>query len=183
MSSPPFLFLSLPSESNRGTIRAIISRKPSECVCQPLASVHVQLPLFGSGSDPLIPCYLDRLALYLLPSNMIRKNVAHVQQLDPLGSAWNVSVKPLAADDGSIMLAIINVASDPSVLLAEKTDCLARVLTEVAGALHERGSLAIPMESVVSFNTTHIEGMTDGEESTQQVESRNDLAVLVRNTA
>lgn len=108
--------------------------------------------------------------------------MAHVQQLDPLGSAWNVSVKPLAADDGSIMLAIINMASDPSVLLAEKTDCLARVLTEVAGALHERGSLVIPMESVVSFNMTHIEGKTDGEESTQQVESRN-LAALVRNTA
>ena len=86
--------------------------------------------------------------------------MAQVQAVDPLSPAWNVSTNPLAEDDGSIKLAFLNVASDTSVL-DDSADARARLVcavTEIAGTLVDRGSLAIAMESTVSFNYKHIKG-------------------------
>lgn len=90
--------------------------------------------------------------------------MAQVQAVDPLSSAWNVSANPLAEDDGSIMLAFLNVAGDRSVLddSADSRSRLVRAVTEIAGTLNERGSLAIAMESTVSFNIKHITGEGGG---------------------
>lgn len=89
-----------------------------------------------------------------------------MQAVDPLSSGWNIATDPLKAEDASIMLAFLNVAGDPSILVdaADSRTRLSRVLTEIAGALDARGSLAIPMESTVSFNFHHIEGEKGYEE-------------------
>lgn len=86
--------------------------------------------------------------------------MVHVQAVDPLSSAWNVSTNPLAEDDGSIKLAFLNVASDTDVLNDSVTDRarLVCAVTEIAGTLDDRGSLVIAMESTVSFNYKHIQG-------------------------
>ncbi|CAB1120660.1 unnamed protein product [Ectocarpus sp. CCAP 1310/34] len=93
-------------------------------------------------------------------SAKLEKKVAQVQIVDPLSSVWNVSTNPLLEDDGSIMLAFLNVAGDRSILddSADGKVRLVRALTEIAGTLDDRGSLAIAMESTVSFNYKH---MTD----------------------
>lgn len=112
-----------------------------------------------SSLAPVLIHSLGRLTLYL-PILTSRKKVAQVQIVDPLSSVWNVSTNPLLEDDGSIMLAFLNVAGDRSILddSADGKVRLVRALTEIAGTLDDRGSLAIAMESTVSFNYKHMAG-------------------------
>lgn len=82
-----------------------------------------------------------------------------MQVVNPLSPTWNVSANPLGEDDCSIKLAFLNVASDPQVLhdSADSRGRLQLALTQIAATLHERGTLAIPLESTV-FNMKLITG-------------------------
>eukprot|EP00752_Nemacystus_decipiens_P003967 g3633.t1 len=93
----------------------------------------------------------------------LKKNVVRVQLVDPLSSTWNVIDNPVDSEDGSIMLAFLNVAGDHAVLddTTESRGRLLRAVTEIAGKLDDRGTLAVAMESTASFNIRHIKGVME----------------------
>lgn len=86
--------------------------------------------------------------------------MAAVQTIDPIRQGWNASTNPLQAESDSVMLAILNIAGDVSILSNSPgpKERLRNVLSELAGVLHPRGTLAIPMESSTSFDFAYLEG-------------------------
>lgn len=66
---------------------------------------------------------------------------------------------PFKTGVGTVMLAILNVAGDTSILTNANDSRMrfVRIITEVAAALDERGTLAIPMEAAMSFDFQYIE--------------------------
>lgn len=96
----------------------------------------------------------------LLPFPTSRETVARVTVIDLLSSTWIPATTPIGEDDGSIKLAFLNVAGGRSILddSADAKGRLRRTVSEIAGILDDRGSLAIAMESTVSFNYKHIKG-------------------------
>lgn len=91
---------------------------------------------------------------------MGRAAVADVQVLDPLSPTWNPNEQAFQTGEETIMLAFLNVAGDPSILetSAKSRERLLSVVMHIAGRLHTRGTLAIPMESNWRVDFGHIDG-------------------------